>query len=133
MTQLLRAHMNQPGQAKKTPFLVVMSDMDEIPSHHTLNLLKACDFGSKIHLQLRNFLYRSVKRNLLLYKRACVDALKKKTVLNGTLALQAGEQAFTCGTPCRITGIPRAPKPFWPIPAGIAATASELYLNMLSR
>lgn len=58
MTQLLRAHMAQSGQAK-SPFLVVMSDVDEIPSHHTLKLLKACDFGSKIHLQLRNFLYRS--------------------------------------------------------------------------
>jgi beta-1,4-mannosyl-glycoprotein beta-1,4-N-acetylglucosaminyltransferase len=68
MTQLLRAHINQPGQAKKTPFLVVMSDMDEIPSHHTLNLLKACDFGSKIHLQLRNFLYRSVKKKFFIYK-----------------------------------------------------------------
>ncbi|KAF8739261.1 hypothetical protein AX14_010238 [Amanita brunnescens Koide BX004] len=56
MTQLLRAHMAQSGQAK-SPFLVVMSDVDEIPSHHTLKLLKACDFGSKIHLQLRNFLY----------------------------------------------------------------------------
>ena len=71
MTRLLRAHMNRPGQAK-TPFLVVMSDMDEIPSHHTLKLLKACDFGSKIHLQLRNFLYRFVKK---LYQRACFDAL----------------------------------------------------------
>lgn len=60
MTQLLRAHINQPDHAK-TPFLVVMSDVDEIPSHHTLRLLKACDFGSKIHLQLRNFMYRFVE------------------------------------------------------------------------
>ncbi|KAF8622656.1 hypothetical protein AX15_006767 [Amanita polypyramis BW_CC] len=56
MTTLLRAHINQP-QHSSAQFLVVMSDLDEIPSHHTLKLLKSCDFGSKIHLQLRNFLY----------------------------------------------------------------------------
>jgi beta-1,4-mannosyl-glycoprotein beta-1,4-N-acetylglucosaminyltransferase len=44
-----------PSSAKS---LVLMSDLDEIPAHHTVQLLKACDFGDSIHLQLRNFLYR---------------------------------------------------------------------------
>ncbi|PFH50880.1 glycosyltransferase family 17 protein [Amanita thiersii Skay4041] len=56
MTKLLRSHINSPSNAQ-TQFLVLMSDVDEIPSRHTLDLLKACDFGSKIHLQLRNFVY----------------------------------------------------------------------------
>ncbi|KAF8633457.1 hypothetical protein AX17_004626 [Amanita inopinata Kibby_2008] len=56
MTALLRSHINQPSHAA-TQFLVLMSDVDEIPSRHTLDLVKACDFGSKVHLQLRNFLY----------------------------------------------------------------------------
>ncbi|KAL4253558.1 Glycosyltransferase family 17 protein [Abortiporus biennis] len=37
--------------------LVIMSDVDEIPSAHSIQLLKECDFGSSIHLQLRNYLY----------------------------------------------------------------------------
>ncbi|PPQ66306.1 hypothetical protein CVT24_007303 [Panaeolus cyanescens] len=37
--------------------LVLMSDLDEIPAAHTVRLLKACDFGQFIHLQLRDFLY----------------------------------------------------------------------------
>lgn len=37
--------------------MVIMSDVDEIPSQHSIALLKACDFGPTIHLQLRNFLY----------------------------------------------------------------------------
>jgi len=37
--------------------LVIMSDVDEIPSSHTISLLSACDFGQSTHLQLRNFLY----------------------------------------------------------------------------
>ncbi|KAK2463163.1 hypothetical protein APHAL10511_004818 [Amanita phalloides] len=56
MTNLLRLHITKPRHSS-TQFLVVMSDVDEIPSHHTLKLLKACNFGSKIHLQMRNFLY----------------------------------------------------------------------------
>lgn len=37
--------------------LVIMSDIDEIPSEHTVSLLRACDFGSDIHLLMRNYLY----------------------------------------------------------------------------
>ncbi|KAL0955989.1 hypothetical protein HGRIS_002166 [Hohenbuehelia grisea] len=55
MTFLLKSHMQKSPSGSK--HLVIMSDVDEIPSHHTISLLKACDFGSSIHLQLRNYLY----------------------------------------------------------------------------
>ncbi|TCD66999.1 hypothetical protein EIP91_000679 [Steccherinum ochraceum] len=45
------------GFASGTQSLVIMSDMDEIPSKPTIALLKECDFGQSIHLQLRNYLY----------------------------------------------------------------------------
>ncbi|KAH8118856.1 glycosyltransferase family 17 protein [Phellopilus nigrolimitatus] len=37
--------------------LVVMADIDELPAAHTLALLRACDFGAVLHLQLRSYLY----------------------------------------------------------------------------
>ncbi|KAF8028958.1 hypothetical protein BT93_E1586 [Corymbia citriodora subsp. variegata] len=38
--------------------LLIMSDVDEIPSAHTINLLRWCDdIPPKLHLQLRNYLY----------------------------------------------------------------------------
>ncbi|XP_010550158.1 PREDICTED: uncharacterized protein LOC104821093 [Tarenaya hassleriana] len=38
--------------------LLIMSDVDEIPSAHTINLLRWCDgFPPILHLQLRNYLY----------------------------------------------------------------------------
>ncbi|GLT65103.1 hypothetical protein SLA2020_375550 [Shorea laevis] len=38
--------------------LLIMSDVDEIPSAHTINLLRWCDdIPPVLHLQLRNFLY----------------------------------------------------------------------------
>ncbi|XP_015576154.1 uncharacterized protein LOC8279094 isoform X2 [Ricinus communis] len=38
--------------------LLIMSDVDEIPSAHTINLLRWCDdIPSILHLQLRNYLY----------------------------------------------------------------------------
>ncbi|CAN1321812.1 Beta-1,4-mannosyl-glycoprotein 4-beta-N-acetylglucosaminyltransferase [Linum perenne] len=38
--------------------LLIMSDVDEIPSAHTINLLRWCDdIPPILHLQLRNFLY----------------------------------------------------------------------------
>lgn len=55
MTNLLRSHMRALPEG--TQSLVLMSDIDEIPSKHTVVLLKTCDFGASIHLQLRNFLY----------------------------------------------------------------------------
>lgn len=38
--------------------LLIMSDVDEIPSGHTINLLRWCDdIPEKLHLRLRNYLY----------------------------------------------------------------------------
>jgi beta-1,4-mannosyl-glycoprotein beta-1,4-N-acetylglucosaminyltransferase len=38
--------------------LLIMSDVDEIPSAHTINLLRWCDeVPSVLHLQLKNYLY----------------------------------------------------------------------------
>ncbi|KAF7130272.1 hypothetical protein RHSIM_Rhsim10G0014800 [Rhododendron simsii] len=38
--------------------LLIMSDVDEIPSAHTINLLRWCDdIPMKLHLQLRNYMY----------------------------------------------------------------------------
>ena len=55
MTQHLTTYI--ASLPANTDPLVVMSDVDEIPSSHTLSLLRACDFGSSIHLLLRNYLY----------------------------------------------------------------------------
>ncbi|TFK44857.1 glycosyltransferase family 17 protein [Crucibulum laeve] len=55
MTSLLRDHTRSFPSG--TQSVVLMSDIDEIPARHTAELVKACDFGSTIHLQLRNFLY----------------------------------------------------------------------------
>ncbi|KAF6760192.1 glycosyltransferase family 17 protein [Ephemerocybe angulata] len=55
MSTLLTEQMHKfPSDTKN---LVLMSDLDEIPAEHTVRLLKACDFGNSIHLQLRNFMY----------------------------------------------------------------------------
>jgi len=55
MTALLHDHIQ--GLPTNVESLVIMSDVDEIPSKHSIALLRACDFGPSIHLQLRNFLY----------------------------------------------------------------------------
>jgi len=55
MTMLIRNHITSFSSNAKT--MVVMSDVDEIPARHTVNLLKNCDFGTSIHLQLRDYLY----------------------------------------------------------------------------
>jgi hypothetical protein len=58
MTGLIRTHvLTLTGDARP---IVLMSDLDEIPARHTVDLLKNCDFGPSIHLQLRDYLYRSV-------------------------------------------------------------------------
>jgi beta-1,4-mannosyl-glycoprotein beta-1,4-N-acetylglucosaminyltransferase len=58
MTMLIRSHITSFPSNTKT--MVVMADLDEIPASHSINLLKNCDFGSSIHLQLRDYLYRFV-------------------------------------------------------------------------
>ncbi|KAK7054651.1 hypothetical protein VNI00_003114 [Paramarasmius palmivorus] len=55
MTSFLRGYTKT--LPSDTTFIVIMSDLDEIPSAHTINLLRNCDFGQSIHLQLRNYLY----------------------------------------------------------------------------
>ncbi|KAL5550845.1 hypothetical protein UlMin_001021 [Ulmus minor] len=38
--------------------LLIMSDVDEIPSRHTINLLRWCDdIPEVLHVQLKNYLY----------------------------------------------------------------------------
>ncbi|KAK4696782.1 hypothetical protein P7C70_g8316, partial [Phenoliferia sp. Uapishka_3] len=42
----------------KTPSpLMLFTDIDEIPSRSTVELLKSCDFGPKIHLGMKEFVY----------------------------------------------------------------------------
>ncbi|KAK7057513.1 glycosyltransferase family 17 protein [Favolaschia claudopus] len=55
MTDMLRSYIAQLPPNMQT--LVVMSDIDELPAAHTVKLLRTCDFGQSIHLQLRNYLY----------------------------------------------------------------------------
>lgn len=58
MTNILRSHMAE--FPPDTQSLVIMSDIDELPAAHTIELLRTCDFGQSIHLQLRNYVYRYV-------------------------------------------------------------------------
>jgi beta-1,4-mannosyl-glycoprotein beta-1,4-N-acetylglucosaminyltransferase len=55
MTMLIRSHISTFPPTSEN--MVIMSDVDEIPSRHTVELLKNCDFGTSIHLQLRDYLY----------------------------------------------------------------------------
>jgi len=55
MTMLVKSHITNFSPGTKS--LVLMSDLDEIPARHTVDLLKNCDFGASIHLQLRDYLY----------------------------------------------------------------------------
>ena len=56
MTGLIRTHV--ATFSANTQTIVFMSDLDELPARHTVDLLKNCDFGPSIHLQLRDYLYR---------------------------------------------------------------------------
>ncbi|KAJ2931210.1 hypothetical protein H1R20_g5775, partial [Candolleomyces eurysporus] len=55
VTDLLRSRISNFPSGTQT--LVLMSDLDEIIADHTVRLLKTCDFGTSIHLQLRDFMY----------------------------------------------------------------------------
>ena len=59
MTMLIRSHITSFSSNRKT--MVIMADIDEIPARHSVDLLKNCDFGTSIHLQLRDYLYRFVQ------------------------------------------------------------------------
>ncbi|KWU46420.1 glycosyltransferase family 17 protein [Rhodotorula sp. JG-1b] len=54
MTDLLRPEL---ANAKGPPPVMLFSDVDEIPSRRTAQLLKACDFEAPMHLGLRSYLY----------------------------------------------------------------------------
>ena len=56
MTMLIKSEISR--SPPNTRSLVIMSDVDELPARHTVDLLKRCDYGSVIHLQLRNYIYR---------------------------------------------------------------------------
>jgi beta-1,4-mannosyl-glycoprotein beta-1,4-N-acetylglucosaminyltransferase len=56
MTTHLNNYISIHLPARTTP-LVIMSDIDELPSRHTISLLRTCAFGTSLHLLLRNFLY----------------------------------------------------------------------------
>ena len=59
MDALLRAHMvdnKAKGKLKVSP-LVVFSDVDEIPSAHTVQLLRRCKVPTPVHLQMREYMY----------------------------------------------------------------------------
>jgi len=55
MTRLLQD--TNSNEHLGNPPLVIFSDVDEIPSRNSLQLLKRCQAPSPIHLQMRNFLY----------------------------------------------------------------------------
>ncbi|KAL1660921.1 glycosyltransferase family 17 protein [Schizophyllum commune] len=55
MTRLIRGHLTEFPPHVRT--LILMSDVDEIPSKHSVELLKACNFGDSVHLQMRNYVY----------------------------------------------------------------------------
>ncbi|KAF9268684.1 glycosyltransferase family 17 protein [Marasmius fiardii PR-910] len=55
MSSFIKSHTTE--FPPDTEALVIMSDVDEIPSEHSIRLLKLCDFGQAIHLQLRNYVY----------------------------------------------------------------------------
>ena len=53
MSDLLRSHL--PSTTRHP--LVIFSDVDEIPSAHSIRLLKGCAFDSPLHLQMRTYMY----------------------------------------------------------------------------
>lgn len=55
MTRLLKENLASTKNGRKP--LVVFSDTDELPSAHTIRLLKKCAFQSPLHLRMRTFLY----------------------------------------------------------------------------
>lgn len=129
MTDLLNEHIT--GYNINTQVLVIMSDIDEIPASHTVALLRACDFGQSIHLQLRNYLYRYVHRSPALTQNELNHFHLTWTALSGTSGSIAGERAYTCGTKPATIGTPKAEIAYLRMRAGTAAIASGPYQNTL--
>jgi beta-1,4-mannosyl-glycoprotein beta-1,4-N-acetylglucosaminyltransferase len=60
MTKLINEHIaaDSSSYTDGNPALVIMADVDELPSAQTISLLKGCEgWGSVMHLSLRTFLY----------------------------------------------------------------------------
>ncbi|GAA6051828.1 hypothetical protein JCM3770_005486 [Rhodotorula araucariae] len=55
MTDLLRAEY--PADPATPAPVMIFSDVDELPSRKTAQLLQACDFGSPLHLGMKSYLY----------------------------------------------------------------------------
>ncbi|GAA6012494.1 hypothetical protein JCM11491_004350 [Sporobolomyces phaffii] len=55
MTDVLKRHF--PTEDEALPPVMVFSDLDEVPSFETVQLLKTCAFESPLHLGMRSFLY----------------------------------------------------------------------------
>ncbi|TNY23619.1 glycosyltransferase family 17 protein [Rhodotorula diobovata] len=55
MTDLLRTEY--PTDPATPPPVMVFSDVDEVPSRKTAELLAACDFASPVHLGMKSYLY----------------------------------------------------------------------------
>jgi beta-1,4-mannosyl-glycoprotein beta-1,4-N-acetylglucosaminyltransferase len=55
MTTLIKSQIE--ATRPSTPPLVIMSDVDEIPSAHTVNLLRSCAAPLPMHLEMRMYLY----------------------------------------------------------------------------
>jgi hypothetical protein len=127
MTVLIRTHV--ASFSSNTNTMVIMADIDEIPARHTVNLLKNCDFGASIHLQLRDHLYRFVPPPLL--KMNHLTAVLK--ALNGILVLLAGVRVLPYGIKIVITGIQRVGNVFLPMRVGIVAIVSEPFQNTSSK
>lgn len=56
MTEILREHVASIPQDVPPP-VMIFSDLDELPSRKTVQLLKTCEFESPLHLGMRSFLY----------------------------------------------------------------------------
>jgi hypothetical protein len=123
---LIRSRITSFSSNTKT--MVLMADLDEIPARHSVNLLKNCDFGSSIHLQLRDYLYRFVQ---LHFKNNYVNVRSK--ALNGILVSLAGVRVQQSGIQTVITGIQRVGNAFLPMRVGIVAIASDPFLNSSSK
>ena len=57
LTAATAAAVSNGGRVLSSGALFHFSDVDEIPRMQTLQLLKVCDFGSRIHLALDSYRY----------------------------------------------------------------------------
>jgi hypothetical protein len=134
MTKFLRRHMTE--FTPNTRSLVIMSDVDEIPSGNTVQLLRTCNFGQSIHLQLRNYVYRYGLLSVVVMELFLVyllSLLRIWIVSNGFWVSTAGVPAYTNGLQNPIIVILKAVMSLSLTLDGIAAIVSERFLNISPR